>query len=149
MLDIYVDGDACPVKDEVVRVAARYSLHVIMVSNRGLREALGPNVKSIMVGPEFDAADNWIVEHLGDRDIVVTADIQLAAHCLKKGAKALGPNGHIFSLDNIGSALAMRELKAYLREAGTSKGFNAAFTKKDRSQFLQSLDLLIQKIRQT
>ena len=147
MLDIFVDGDSCPVKEEAVRVAARYGLQVFMVSNRGLRAAMGPNVKGIMVGDEFDAADNWIVEHAGEGDIVITADIQLAARCLKKSTRSLGPTGHIFTAENIGSALAMRELNAHLRATGESKGHNASFSKKDRSQFLQSLDLLIQKLR--
>lgn len=145
MIKIYVDGDACPVKEEIVRVATRYALSVIIVSNQGMRLSLGPHVQSIMVGPEFDAADNWIVEHIAAADIVVTTDIQLAARCLKKDALALRPNGKIFTSETIGDALAMRELSSYLREAGEIKGHNAPFSKKDRSQFLQSLDNIIQK----
>lgn len=144
MLTIFVDGDACPVKDEAVRVATRYSLQVYIVSNTGLRRALGPNVKSILVDDTFDAADHWIAEHVGGGDIVLTADIQLAARCLKKAAAVLNFNGQGFTADNIGSALAMRELNSQLREMG-EKTYNPSFSKNDRSQFLQSLDLLIQK----
>jgi len=142
---LYVDGDACPVKDEVVRVAERHSLQVYIVSNQGQRGRRDPHVQGILVGPEFDAADNWIVDHIASNDVVITSDIQLAARCLKKGAKALNPTGKIFSDANIGDALAMRELSSYLREAGEIKGSNLAFSKKDRSQFLQSLDTIIQK----
>ena len=145
MFSIYIDGDACPVKDEVVRVAARYSLQVYFVSNQGLRSNMGPHVRGVLVGAEFDAADNWIVDHAVADDIVITADIQLAARCLKKAAKALAPTGKIFTDQNIGSALAMRELSSYLREAGEMKGNNPAFSKQDRSCFLQSLDSVIQK----
>jgi hypothetical protein len=145
MIKIYIDGDACPVKDEVVRVAARHSLQIYLVSNQGMRRALGPQVQGILVGPEFDAADNWIVEHIAAEDIVITADIQLAARCLQKDAHAVNPNGKIFTDENIGSALAMRELSAYLREAGEIKGSNPSFTKQDRSKFLQALDMIIQK----
>lgn len=146
MLHIYVDGDACPVKTETVRVAARHHLQVTMVSNQGLRAALGPNVKGVLVGPEFDAADHWIVEHIEAGDIVITNDIQLAARCLKKAAHALAPNGKTFTPENIGTALAMRELSAHLRETGESKGHNPSFSKQNRSQFLQSLDKVIQML---
>ena len=144
-MNIYIDGDACPVKAEAVRVATRHTLAVYLVSNQGMRVNWGANVQNIVVGPEFDAADNWIVEHIAADDIALTADIQLAARCLKKKAMALGPTGKIFTEENIGSALAMRELNAYLRETGDMQGGNPAFSKQDRSQFLQSLDLLIVK----
>lgn len=148
MITIYVDGDACPVKEEVVLVATRHAVEVYMVSNQGLRAStLAPNVKGIVVGAEFDAADNWIEEHIEAGDIAITADIQLAARCLKKGAQALNPNGQFFSAANIGSALAMRELNQYLREAGEIKGYNQAFSKKDRSQFLQSLHKAIEDLK--
>ena len=145
MSSIYVDGDACPVKEEVARVAARHGLQVYIVSNQGLRSNLGPHVRGILVGSEFDAADNWIVENITTGDIAITADIQLAARCLKKNAKAINPTGKFFTEENIGSALAMRELSSYLREAGEIKGGNAPFSKQDRSNFLQSLDLTNQK----
>jgi uncharacterized protein len=144
-IQILVDGDACPVKDEVIRVATRYGLQVTLVSNQGMRPIRAPNVKQVVVGAKFDAADDWIAEYAVSGDIVITADIQLAACCLASGCKALSPAGHVFTAQNIGSALAMRGLNAYLREAGEIKGYNPGFTKKDRSAFLQSLDTLIQK----
>lgn len=147
MLNIYIDGDACPVKEEVVRVAARYRLAMYMVSNQGARPRPEPNFHVIIVGAGFDAADHWIVEHIEASDIVVTADIQLAARCLEKGAGALAPTGKLFTAENIGSALAMRSLNQYLREAGEIKGYNPSFAKEDRSRFLQALDALIQKSR--
>ncbi len=145
MFALYLDADSCPVKDEAVRVAARHSLQVYVVSNQGLRRTMGAHVHGILVGAEFDAADNWIVEHLAANDIVITADIQLAARCLKKYAQAINPSGKIFTEENIGTALAMRELSSYLREAGEIKGNNPTFSKQDRSNFLQALDLIIQK----
>jgi len=141
--EIFVDNDACPVKDEAIRVAARYSLPITLVSNQGMRPIA--NVKQVVVGAKFDAADDWIVEHAGTGDIVVTADIRLAARCLDKGCKALNPAGQVFTPQNIGTALSLRDINAHLRETGESKGYNPSFSKKDRSQFLQSLDMLIQK----
>lgn len=147
MPTLYVDGDACPVKEEASRVATRYGITVYIVSNQGMRNNFGTHVQNIMVGAEFDAADNWIVEHIVADDIVISSDIQLAARCLNKSARALGPNGKPFTPDNIGSALAMRELSSYLREAGEIKGHNPNFTKQDRSQFLQALDRMLQTIK--
>jgi uncharacterized protein YaiI (UPF0178 family) len=144
-IHIYVDNDACPVKEEALKVAARYKLEITLVSNQGMRPIYAPNVHQVVVGAGFDAADDWIVEHASAGDIVVTSDIPLAARCLEKGAAALNATGHIFSPQNIGSALSMRALNAHLRETGESKGYNASFSKQDRSRFLQSLDLLIQK----
>ena len=147
MVHIFVDNDACPVKEEILKVAARYDLCVTLVSNQGMRPIPSPKVKQVVVGAGFDAADDWIAEHVGERDIVITADIQLAGRCLSKKASVVGPTGHIFNQQNIGTALAMRELSAHLRETGESKGYNPSFSKKDRSSFLQSLDLLIQKAK--
>ncbi len=144
-IQIFVDGDSCPVKDEAIRVAARYNLPITLVSNQGMRPINAPNVKQVVVSASFDAADDWIVENSNVGDIAITADIQLAGRCLDKGCKALNPTGHIFTPQNICSALAMRALNAHLRETGDIKGHNPTFTKKDRSQFLQSLDMLIQK----
>jgi len=144
-IQIFVDGDACPVKEEAMRVAARYALQITFVSNQGMRPIKMPNVTQIVVSAKFDAADDWIVEHAVTCDIVITADIPLAARCLNKGCKALNPTGHIFTTQNIGAALSMRELNAHLRETGEIKGYNPSFSKKDRSGFLQSLDMLIQK----
>ena len=142
-IHVYVDSDACPVKDEVIRVATRYKRHITFVSNQGMRPYHGENIKQVVVSAAFDAADDWIVERAQSGDIVVTADIQLAARCLQKGCKALNPSGHVFTHQNIGSALSMRELNAHLRETGDIKGHNPSFSKKDRSAFLQSLDRLI------
>ncbi|MFN3232370.1 MAG: YaiI/YqxD family protein [Alphaproteobacteria bacterium] len=142
---IYVDGDACPVKDEVVRVAVRHKLDVFMVSNAWLRKAVGPRVHSIVVAEGADAADDWIAEHAGKGDIVITSDIPLASRSIEKGALVLGPTGKPFTPDGIGMALAMRDLNAHLRETGEIKGYNASFTRNDRSRFLQALDQAIQK----
>nr|WP_207747560.1 YaiI/YqxD family protein [Pelagibacterium limicola] len=137
---IYVDADACPVKDEVLRVAERHGLVVTMVANFGLRPSRDPMVRHVMVPQGADAADDWIVERAENGDIVVTADIPLARRVLEKGAHVLGPTGKPFTAQSIGMALAMRELNQHLRETGESKGYNASFTARDRSAFLQALD---------
>ncbi len=144
-IQIFVDSDSCPVKDEAIRVATRYNLKITLVSNQGMRPINAHNVKQVVVSASFDAADDWIVENCNTGDIAITADILLAARCLDKKCKALSPTGHIFTAQNISSTLAMRSLNAHLRETGDIKGHNPTFTKKDRSQFLQSLDMLIQK----
>ena len=145
VIQIFVDNDACPVKEEAIKVASRYKLHITLVSNQAMRPLNLPDVTQIVVSASFDAADDWIVEHATAGDIVVTADIPLAARCLSKGCKVLNQNGDIFTQQNIASKLSLRELNAHLRETGEIKGYNPSFSKKDRSQFLQSLDLLIQK----
>lgn len=147
MTAIYVDGDACPVKEEVLRVADRHKIVTHLVSNRWLRGQDSPLINRVVVGQSFDAADNWITEHAVEGDIVVTADIQLADRCIKAGADVIGPNGKPFTEANIGMALAMRELNAQLRDLGEIRGINAAFSKQDRSNFLQGLERLIQEIR--
>ena len=148
MFDLYVDGDACPVKAEVEQVAARHGLAIIIVSNGGLRPSRNPLVRHVTVGDGADAADDWIVEHAGAGDLVVTADIPLASRALKKGARVLGPAGKPFTEDSIGMALGMRDLHRHLREA-TAGGqtYNAGFTKQDRSRFLGALENEIQAIR--
>jgi uncharacterized protein YaiI (UPF0178 family) len=148
MLKIYVDGDACPVKAEVEQVAVRHGLSITIVSNGGLRPSRNPSVSHVMVDGTADAADNWIVEHAGEGDIVVTADIPLAGRALKKGARVLGPGGKPFTEESIGLALGMRELHRYLREASPGgQTYNAAFTRQDRSRFLGALENEIQAIR--
>jgi uncharacterized protein len=137
---IYVDADACPVKDEVLRVAARHALRVTVVANRGLRPSRDPMIVHVLVPQGADIADDWIAEHAEAGDIVVTADIPLASRCLASGAVVLGPTGRPFTPSSIGMALAMRELNQHLRETGESRGLNAGFTAKDRSAFLQALD---------
>jgi uncharacterized protein YaiI (UPF0178 family) len=141
--EIYVDGDACPVKEEVIRVASRYRLTVHLVSNRGLRSGAAACVHPVVVGSGPDAADDWIAEHIRPGDIAVTTDIRLAARCLAKGAHVLAPSGKPFTDDSIGMAVAMRDLMAHLRDVGDIKGNNAAFSRHDRSRFLQRLDQTI------
>ncbi|HEX2862114.1 MAG TPA: YaiI/YqxD family protein [Lacunisphaera sp.] len=137
---ILVDADACPVKDEVLRVAARHGVKVVFVANRGLRPSRDPMIVHVLVPQGADAADDWIVEAAEAGDIVVTSDIPLARRALEKGAAVLGPTGRPFTTTSIGMALAMRELNQHLRETGESRGLNAGFTSKDRSAFLQALD---------
>jgi uncharacterized protein YaiI (UPF0178 family) len=143
-MQIYVDADACPVKAEVVRVAARHDLPVHMVSNSWMRIDASPLVKLVVVEEGPDAADDWIAERIGPSDIAITADILLAARCLKAGAQCIGPTGKAFSDANIGVAVAMREMQRHLRETGESRGFNPAFTPRDRSLFLQALENAVQ-----
>jgi uncharacterized protein YaiI (UPF0178 family) len=146
MTDIFVDADACPVKDEVYRVAQRYGLKVVLVSNAWFRAPNEEWLELVVVGAELDAADAWIVEHVTEEDIVVTADIPLAALCLEKDAGVLGHRGHPFTEDSIGGALATRELMSQLREMGEVTGGPPPFEKRDRSQFLQALDQMIQAL---
>lgn len=127
-------------KDEILKVAYRHDVTVYLVSNQWMRIDGGPLVKKIVVSDGADEADNWIAEEIGPNDICITADIPLAKKCLDKEAVAMGPTGRIFSADNIGMALAMRDLKSHLRETGESKGYNASFTKADRSNFLQQFE---------
>lgn len=146
-MEIFVDADACPVKEEIFRVSYRHDLVVHLVSNSWLRIPVGENVNKVVVGTEFDAADDWIAARASTGDICITGDIQLAARCLEAGAHVIGPNGKAFTNDNIGMALAMRELKSQLRDMGEDRGFNAAFTKQDRSRFSSALELAVQKAR--
>jgi hypothetical protein len=137
---IYVDGDACPVKAEVERVAGRHNLPVTIVSNGGLRPSANPSVRHVTVAEGADAADDWIVENITSGDIAVTADIPLASRCLKKGAKVLGPTGRPFTEESIGMALGMRELHRHLREVTGGQTYNSGFSKQDRSHFLSALE---------
>ena len=146
-MEIFVDADACPVKGEVLRVATRHSLIVHMVSNSWMRLEASPLIRRVVVTEGPDIADNWIAERIGASDIAVTADIPLAARCLKAGAKAVGPTGKPFDQSSIGMALAMRELQSHLRETGESRGFNPEFTAKDRSRFLQALEAAVQAVK--
>lgn len=150
MLDIYVDADACPVKQEVYRVAKRCGLRVVVVSaNPMWVPADRARIRNVAAGPGVDAADDWIADHIGAGDICITADIPLAARCLARGAAALGPRGKPFTEDSIGDALATRELMSTLREAGQVAGGPPPLTRKDRSRFLDVLDQIIQKLRKT
>lgn len=147
MTTIYVDADACPVKDEAAKVAARHSLAIHFVSNAFMRLPEGENIHRVVVSDGPDAADDWIAERILPADIAVTADIPLASRCLKAGAKVIGPTGKPFTDANIGTALAMRDLQQHLRETGESKGYNASFTKQDRSRFLQALEQAVQDVK--
>jgi uncharacterized protein YaiI (UPF0178 family) len=146
MLTIYIDADACPVKDEVYRVARRYEMRVAVVANAPLRVPADARVE-LVVRPGFGAADDWITEQAGPGDVVVTADIPLAARCLANGARVLDPKGHPFTDRDIGSALALRDLMDELRQGGTVTGGPAPRTAKDRSRFLSKLDEAINAVR--
>ena len=143
---IYVDADACPVKAETVKVADRHGLPVVFVANAWLQPPRGARVRVQVVAGGFDAADDWIAERVVRGDIVVTADIPLAARCLKAGARVLGPSGRSFSDDNIGEALATRELMADLRAYGAGGG-PPPFAPKDRSRFLERLELVVRQAK--
>lgn len=146
-MQIYVDADACPVKDEVERVAARHALPVILVSNGGIRPSRNPLVSCVVVAEGPDAADDWIAQAIGAGDIAVTADLPLAARCLEKGARVLKPNGQAMTAQNIGTALGMRELSRHLREVTGGETRHAGFTKQDRSAFLNALENTIQALK--
>ena len=143
-MEIYVDADASPVKNEVVRVAKRYGLKVYLVSNSEMQMGQDELVEMVIVSGNFDAADDWIAEHVTDQDIVISGDIPLASRCLEKGARVIGPKGRVFTEESIGEALANRQLMAYLREMGNITRGPTPYGKGDRSRFLQRLDDLIQ-----
>ena len=144
---IYVDGDACPVREEAYRVATRLGLEVFVVSNgsRPIRPPGLGNVRMVLVGDKADAADDWIAERIGAGDVCVTSDVPLASRCLARGAHAIAPNGRAWTPANIGNALAGRELSRHLRELGVATGGPAALTKADRSRFLGALDTALQR----
>ena len=145
-MEIYVDADACPVKDEVFRVAKRYGFKVYLVSNASIKIPKDVLVEMVVVKDHFDAADDWIAENIHDNDIAVSADIPLASRCLKNGARVIDPKGRVLTKETIGDALANRELSAYLRDMGDNTGGPPPFGKRDRSRFLQQLDGLIQAV---
>lgn len=147
MLDIYVDGDSCPVKEEVIKVALRHGLEVFMVSNSYLRPINNPKIHMVLVDSGPDVADNWIAERAGDNDVAITADILLADRCVKNKVSVIGPNGKRFTEDNIGIAVASRNLSSHLREIGEISSHNATFSKKDRSKLLQVMEEVIQEIK--
>lgn len=148
-MEIYVDADACPVKEEVYRVARRYEAKVYVVANQGIFVPARPGIERVVVRGGLDVADDWIVERIGPRDLVVTTDIPLADRCLKKGARALGPKGYPFTEDSIGEALATRELMDTLRQGGLTGVGPAPFSPKDRSRFLMKLDEMLHAIRRS
>jgi hypothetical protein len=140
-----VDGDACPVKDEIYVVATRYGVAVDLVANARLHVPPGFGVRMVVVDGAPDAADDWIAEHAHPNDVVVTGDIVLAARCLAAGALVLGTDGRPFSEDSIGGALALRDLNAHLRETGVFGGRPRALTPADRSRFASKLDELVRR----
>ena len=146
-MELYVDADACPVKEEVHRVATRHQLVTHYVSNSWMRLPESPLVRRVVVTEGPDIADDWIAERIQPGDIAITADIPLASRCLKAGAKAIGPTGKPFDNASIGMALAMRDLQSHLRETGESRGFNPAFTARDRSRFLEALENAVQAVK--
>lgn len=143
---IYLDGDACPVKDETYRVAARYGLTVHVVANSVLNLPREPWIVRVVVGSELDAADDWIAARASPGSIVLTADVPLAARCVKAGATVLAFTGKPFSEASIGMALATRDLMQSLREAGTITGGPKPFSRGDRSAFLSALDQAVNRI---
>ena len=146
-MHIYIDADACPVKEEVYRVARRYAIGVTLVANKPQRIPDDASIALVVVREGLDAADDWIAEHAGAGDIVITADIPLAARCLRNGARVIGTTGRPFTEDNVGAALATREILSDLRTAGEFTSGPPPFEKRDRSRFLQALDTAIQAIR--
>ena len=143
---VYVDADACPVKAEVARVAERHGLAVTYVANAWMQTPRAPRVRMQVVTGAFDAADNWIAGQVLESDIVITADIPLASRCLKAGAQVLGPSGRRFTGDNIGDAMATRELMSDLRAYGVGGG-PPPFSARDRSRFLDALELVVRDAR--
>ena len=149
MIKIYVDADACPVKNEVERVATRHKLKTYMVCDGGIRPSLNPLIQLVVVNQGADAADDWIADHIKKSDICVTNDILLAARCLKKGAFVLKSNGKSYTDDNIGIALAKREIMEKIRETGEMTGGPPPFSKADRSKFLDQMEMTVLKAKKS
>lgn len=146
-ITLFVDADACPVKDEIYKVALRYGLKVMVVANTRMHIPFNPLFNRVMVGDDIDAADDWIIDNMAADDIVVTNDIPLASRAVNRGAYAVSPLGKIFTENSVGDALATRDLITHLRDAGTVTGGPPPFNQRDRSRFLRSLDETIQKIK--
>ena len=149
MIKIYVDADACPVKNEIERVATRHNLETYIVCDGGIRPSLNPLIQLVVVNQGADAADDWIVEHIKKSDICITNDIPLAGRCLKKKAFALKPNGKSYTDDNIGIALATREIMEKIRETGEMTGGPPPFSKADRSKFLDQMEMTVLKAKKS
>jgi len=148
LINIYVDADASPVRNETIRVAKRYELRVYLVSNSNSRMRVPEYqlIERVVVNDNMDAADDWIVEHITENDVVVSADVPLASRCIKKGARVLDPNGRILTEETIGDALSHRDIMTFLRDTGNMTAGAPPYHKRDRSRFLQRLDDLIQAI---
>ena len=150
MPEILIDADACPVREEVYKVAARYGLAVKVVTNGWLRVPDAPTIGRVVVSEGADRADDWIASHAGPGVVVITADVPLAARCVERGARVVAPNGRPFTLSSIGADLALRNLMTTLRETGEiTTGGGRTFARQDRSRFLQALDHAVQAIRRT
>lgn len=143
MTVLYIDADACPVKDEAVRVGERHNVQIKFVSNSWMRLPEGDLIERVVVPEGPDEADNWIAERAQPGDVVVTADVPLAARCVKAGALVIGPTGKPFREDAIGMRLAMRDLNTHLREIGEIRESGPGFTKTDRSRFLNQLETIM------
>ena len=146
-ITLYVDADACPVKPEIYRVAARHGVKVFVVSNAFLQVPQDPLIERVVVGSGFDAADDWIAERAGRGAIVITADIPLASRCVKAGAEVIGPTGRPFTEASIGMTLATRNLMEDLRAMGEVSGGPKPFSARDRSAFLSALDVAINRLK--
>ena len=146
-IEIYVDADACPVKDEIYRVAARHRLKVAIVANSFIMTPRDPMIERVIVGAGMDVADDWIAERAVRGDIVVTADVPLASRCFKAGATVIAPNGKAFDEDSMGMSLATRNLLHELRSAGAVTGGPKPFSPRDRSEFLSALDRAIVRLK--
>ena len=146
MIEIYIDADACPVKDEVLRVAERHNMQIHVVGNTWLRKPDGPLVNKVVVPEGPDVADDWIAEHISDGDICITGDIPLAGRCIEKGAAALGHTGKPFTEDSIGTQLAMRDLMAHLRDTGEVRGGGRGRNRRDRERFIEALERTVTSI---
>jgi len=144
---IFVDADACPVKDEVYRVARRYGVKVYVISNGGVRVPADPLIEMVVVEAGPDVADDWIVARAESGDIVITADIPLAHRCLQAGAEVIGTTGRAFTLNSIGAAMAQRGLMEHLRSTGEITGGPKPFAAGDRSRFLQALDEAVNRVK--
>jgi uncharacterized protein YaiI (UPF0178 family) len=146
-MPIYIDADACPVKEETYRVARRHGIKVFVVANSSIRVPTEDLIEMVVVKGGFDVADDWIVERIGESDLAITSDIPLAERCLQKGARVLGPKGNPFTEDAIGEAMATRALLDMLRQGGQFGGGPAPFSKADRSRYLAKLDELLHAIK--
>ncbi len=149
MVEIYVDADACPVKEEVERVATRHGLKTYLVCDGGICPPQNPLFQLVVVTQGADAADDWIADHIGKADICVTNDIPLAGRCLKQGAFALKPNGETYMDDSIGMALATREIMQGLRETGEITGGPRPFSKAEQSKFLDRMEVVVQEAKRS
>ncbi len=144
---IFVDADACPVKDEIYRVATRHGVPVSVVAGKLIRVPQDPLIQRVAAGSAMDAADDWIAERAGKGDIVITSDIPLASRCVKAGAEVIAPNGKPFTEQSIGMTLAVRNLMTDLRSSGEVTGGPKSFAPRDRSTFLSALDQAIRRIQ--